>query len=57
MGEINLLGTTDAKVWAEEFERHKQDNNWTIDDIDEDLMLCWFANAMTAQEFKTTKTE
>ena len=52
MSELNLLETTDAVVWAKEFERCKKTNNWTLEDIDEGLMICWFANAFTAQEFK-----
>jgi hypothetical protein len=47
--EINLLETTDALVWAKEFERIKKENNWTLDQIDAELMLGWFANAMCAQ--------
>ena len=38
--------TQDAMVWAEAFEEHKKRNAWTLEDIDEGLMLCWFANAM-----------
>jgi hypothetical protein len=50
--EINLLETTDAMVWAEEFVRLKIKNKWTLESIDEGLMLAWFANAMSAQEFE-----
>ncbi len=52
---VNLLETNDAMVWAEEFERCKKKNNWTLDDIDESLMLAWFANAFAAQEFKMSR--
>ncbi len=48
---VDLLQTNDAAVWAAEFERCKRKNGWTIDDIDEGLMIGWFANAMAAQEF------
>jgi hypothetical protein len=47
---INLLGTNDAMVWAEEFVRIMNRMDWDILDIDEGLMVCWFANAMAAQE-------
>ena len=50
-----LLETNDAAIWAAEFERCKQKNNWTLDDIDESLMIGWFANAMAAQEFKDNR--
>jgi hypothetical protein len=51
MKPSELLQTNDALVWAEEFERLKTVNNWTLEDIDSDMMLGWFANAMAAQEF------
>lgn len=47
--KADLHGSTDASVWAAEFVRHMKKNGWTIDDIDEGLMLGWFANAMCAQ--------
>ena len=53
--EIKLLETNDAMVWAEEFARIGRENNWTLEDIDEGLMVSWFANAMCAQEFKDEK--
>jgi hypothetical protein len=49
------MKTTDAVLWAAEFERCKQSNKWTLADIDESLMIAWFANAMAAQEFKDAK--
>ena len=36
----------DAAKWAKAFCDCKQANNWTIEDIDESLMLGWFANAI-----------
>ena len=48
--EVNLHNTTDAQVWAKEFVRLKHKNNWTVDDIDEGLMIGWFANAFCTQE-------
>jgi hypothetical protein len=56
MSEINLLETTDAMVWAEEFVRIKIKQGWTWTDIDEGLMVGWFANAMAAQEMACRKT-
>lgn len=38
----------DAKVWAEFFMKTKDEKNWSLDDIDESLMIGWFANAMMA---------
>jgi len=49
MTDTQLLKTIDARAWANEFVRIKNDKGWTLDEIDEDLMLCWFANAMCAQ--------
>lgn len=43
---INLLETTDALVWANEFQRIVIDGGI---EIDAELMLGWFANAMSAQ--------
>jgi len=51
MESAESLETNDAQVWGREFERCKKKNNWTLDDIDKDLMVAWFANAMAAQEF------
>jgi hypothetical protein len=47
---VDLLDTTDASKWAAEFVRIKQEQKWTLDDIDDGLMIAWFANAMFAQE-------
>ena len=46
--EAKWPATMDAVKWAEAFEEHKQRNGWTVDDIDEGLMLAWFANAIMA---------
>ncbi len=35
-----------ADLWAEFFIRTLKKNKWNIDDIDESLMLGWFANAI-----------
>lgn len=51
--EINLHSTMDASVWAEEFIRifaHRRD------EIDEGLMIGWFANSiMTGYDHATSK--
>ncbi len=44
-GEIILGDVFDAKIWAEEFMRIKAEKNF---EIDEGLMLAWFANAIMA---------
>jgi len=51
MKKVNLLKTNDAQAWAKEFVKCKRKNKWMLDDIDESLMIAWFANAMAAQEF------
>jgi hypothetical protein len=55
MAEVDLLGTTDAMVWAQEFVRILKKQEWSLEDIDEGLMVGWFANAMAAQEFRDRK--
>jgi len=42
--------SNDAMVWAREFMAHIKRNNWTIADIDEALMVGWFANYRSAVE-------
>jgi len=37
-------GNTDAMAWAKSFVEHKEANGWTLEDIDEGLMVAWFAN-------------
>ena len=55
MSATNLLETTDAMIWATEFILIAEQNDWTLNDIDESLMISWFANAFCAQEFKDAK--
>ncbi|MCK9369326.1 hypothetical protein M0R04_05255 [Candidatus Dojkabacteria bacterium] len=50
MNEYEFIDTNDAMVWAIEFVKCKNENNWTLNDIDEGLMVGWFANAMAIQE-------
>ncbi len=52
-----LLGTTDAIKWADEFKKAKVNNNWSLDDIDDDLMICWFSNAFMAMHDKIKQEE
>jgi hypothetical protein len=52
----NIHFSPDAKVWADFFMRTKKEQNWKIEDIDEGLMLGWFANAMMAMhDYLTTR--
>lgn len=44
--EANLLATTDANVWAREFERRFLTDPIQRAKIDRGLMLSWFANAI-----------
>jgi len=46
--EPHIHSNTDAQMWAKYFIKIKEKNNWKIEDIDEELMLGWFANAMMA---------
>lgn len=54
MEATELLQTTDAEVWADEFMRLFGDRPEVID---KGLMIGWFANAMAAQEMAGTKKE
>jgi hypothetical protein len=36
----------DAMAWAEAFCRTKRERGWSLDEIDEGLMVGWFANAI-----------
>ena len=46
--ELTIHSNPDAKAWAKYFIHKKEEKNWRIEDIDEPLMLAWFANAMMA---------
>lgn len=55
MEQNDLLQTMDAKVWADEFMARFGSRK---DDIDADLMLAWFANAiMTGWDFRARRGE
>jgi hypothetical protein len=43
---------TDAQLWAKSFMDTKKKMNWTEEDIDEGLMISWFANAIVVAEDK-----
>lgn len=46
--DMSIYSNPDAVVWAKFFMETKEQNNWSLDDIDESLMITWFANAMMA---------
>jgi hypothetical protein len=46
--ELTIHSNPDAQAWAKYFIHKKEEKNWRIEDIDEPLMLAWFANAMMA---------
>jgi hypothetical protein len=50
-------GSADALVWAEQFIAHKEKLNWSLEDIDEGLMLAWFASAMMAMHDHVKRRE
>ena len=52
---MNLLESTDATQWAEEFVRLKNMHEWTLEQIDEGLMVAWFANCLFAQEVESRR--
>lgn len=47
--DMSIHQNPDAKAWAEFFMKTAKEQNWSIKDIDEELMLGWFANAMMAR--------
>jgi hypothetical protein len=46
--DMKIHGNPDAQAWAKFFIQTKEKASWQIEDIDESLMLGWFANAMMA---------
>lgn len=42
-------------AWAEAFCQIAAENNWTMKDIDEGMMVAWFANAIEASHDKRTR--
>jgi hypothetical protein len=53
MSEAELLDTTDARVWADEF--NKRAINLGYPKMDDGWLIAWFANAMFAQEMATRR--
>ena len=46
-----------GSLWAKAFIRVVKDNNMTIKDIDEDLMLGWFCNAIEcSHDYRVART-
>lgn len=46
--DMSIHTNPSGQAWAKFFMETKNASNWTIDQIDEDLMIGWFANAMMA---------
>jgi hypothetical protein len=46
--DMSIHINPDARAWAKIFIQTKNQMGWTEEDIDEDLMVGWFANAMMA---------
>jgi hypothetical protein len=47
---LRALGD-DAHKWADAFCQTMRANNWTIADVDEALMVGWFANAIEHSDY------
>jgi hypothetical protein len=46
--DMSIHTNPDAQAWAKFFIKTKNEMGWTEQDIDEGLMIGWFANAMGA---------
>jgi len=46
--DMSIHSNPDASDWAKFFMECKERNEWTLEQIDEGLMISWFANAMMA---------
>jgi len=46
--DMKIHSNPDAQAWAKFFIHTKEKASWQLEDIDEALMLGWFANAMMA---------
>ena len=46
--DLSIHQNPDAKVWARFFIQTMEEKSWSLDDIDEEFMIGWFANAMMA---------
>ncbi len=47
---------TEGQLWAKSFMDTKKKMNWKDEDIDEGLMIAWFANAIVVAEDKIHNT-
>lgn len=55
MEENSWQQSMDAVVWAQKFMEYKKRMRWTHADIDESLMIGWFANAIMAGYDEATR--
>lgn len=55
MEENSWQQSMDAQVWAQKFMEYKKRMRWTHADIDESLMIGWFANAIMAGYDEATR--
>ena len=55
--DMSIHSNPDASVWAKFFILTKQQNDWKTEDIDEGLMIGWFANAMMAMHDNIYQTK
>ena len=46
--DMNIHSNPDAMAWAKFFMDTWKRNKWELEEIDEGLMMGWFANAMMA---------
>jgi hypothetical protein len=53
----SIHGNPDAQAWAKFFVATAKEQKWCIDDIDEGLMIAWFANAMMAMHDHVKREE
>jgi hypothetical protein len=53
--DMSIHSNPDATAWAKFFIETKQQAGWTIEDINESLMIGWFANAMMAMSDAITR--
>jgi len=52
--DMSIHTNPSGQAWAKFFMETMAKNNWTLDQIDEDLMTGWFANAMMAMHDNIT---
>lgn len=54
--DMSIHTNPDARAWARFFIETKEQNDWGIDDVDEEMMIGWFANAMEAMRDHVNNT-